>query len=155
MGFCYGGRASLSYGLHNNRIAATVIFYGSPVTDPQVLQSLSSPVLGIFGGADSSIPLADERAFEAGLKQAGIPNEITVYEGQPHAFVVDAAGIRAGGAQGEAWGQLLRFLDRSLKQGKSSGIVVEPSQYVAPFDWRYYSRLVYEHAFGTASGHGH
>ena len=37
LGFCYGGRASLGYSLHNNRIAATVIFYGSPVTDPAVL----------------------------------------------------------------------------------------------------------------------
>jgi carboxymethylenebutenolidase len=37
VGFCYGGRASLSYSLHNDQLAATVIFYGSPITDPQVL----------------------------------------------------------------------------------------------------------------------
>jgi carboxymethylenebutenolidase len=68
-GFCYGGRASLSYSLHNSDIAATVIFYGSPETDPSVLQSLTGPVLGIFGGADNSIPLDQVRAFEAGLVQ--------------------------------------------------------------------------------------
>ena len=49
LGFCYGGRASLAYSLHNNRLAATVIFYGSPDTDPQVLKALPAPVLGIFG----------------------------------------------------------------------------------------------------------
>jgi carboxymethylenebutenolidase len=51
VGFCYGGRASLSYSLHNDQLLATVIFYGSPITDPQVLRSLPSPVLGIFGTA--------------------------------------------------------------------------------------------------------
>ncbi len=153
MGFCYGGRASLAYGLHNPRIAATVVFYGSPVTDPQVLKNLSGPVLGIFGGADTSIPLAEVRAFEAGLKQAGIPNEITIYDGQPHAFVADADGIRAGGAQGKAWAQLLRFLDQSLKQSKSSGGYRQPILFTAPFDWGYYARLVFEHAIGSGSSH--
>ena len=77
VGFCYGGRASLNYSLHNGQLAATVIFYGSPITDPQVLRSLPGPVLGIFGGADNSIPVEDVHAFEAALDQAGIPNEIT------------------------------------------------------------------------------
>jgi carboxymethylenebutenolidase len=45
LGFCYGGRASLAYSLHNDRIAATVIFYGSPETDPEVLAALPGPVL--------------------------------------------------------------------------------------------------------------
>ena len=34
VGFCYGGRTSLTYSLHNDQLAATVIFYGSPETDP-------------------------------------------------------------------------------------------------------------------------
>ena len=37
-GFCYGGRASLLYSLHNEGIAATVVFYGSAETDPEVLK---------------------------------------------------------------------------------------------------------------------
>ena len=44
------------------------------------------PVLGIFGGADNSIPVEDVQAFEATLNQVGIQNEITHYEGQLHAF---------------------------------------------------------------------
>ena len=63
VGFCYGGRASLSYSLHNDQLAATSIFYGSPITDPQALRSMPGPVLGIFGGADSSIPVEDVRAL--------------------------------------------------------------------------------------------
>jgi carboxymethylenebutenolidase len=153
LGFCYGGRASLNYSLHNDRLAATVIFYGSPETDPEVLQSLPGPVLGIFGGADNSIPIEQVRAFDAALDQAGIPNEITIYEGQPHAFVTGIEAIRSGGVQGEAWAQMLAFLEKNLKQGGAAQKHGAPAAYVAPFDWGYYAMLVYEHAFGTASHH--
>jgi carboxymethylenebutenolidase len=153
VGFCYGGRASLSYSLHNDQLAATVIFYGSPVTDPQVLRSLPGPVLGIFGGADNSIPVGDVRAFEAALNQAGIPNEITLYEGQPHAFVTDIESIRAGGVQGQAWEQMLAFFEKNLKQNVTTQHSNLQQTYHDSFDWEYYLLLAYEHAFGTASHH--
>jgi carboxymethylenebutenolidase len=149
-GFCYGGRASLLYSLHNQDIATTVVFYGSAETDPEVLKSLPGPVLGIFGGEDMSIPVADVKAFEAGLNEAGIPNEITIYEGQPHAFVTDIESIRAGGVQAEAWNQMLDFLEKNLKNPDSTH-QVSPSTYAPSFPWQYYVMLVYEHAFGSAS----
>jgi len=152
VGFCYGGRASLLYSLHNNKLAATVVFYGSPETDPEVLKNLPGPLLGIFGGADVSISQEDIKAFEDGLGTAGIPHEITVYEGQPHAFVTDIESIRAGGVQGQAWAQMLLFLDENLQNG-SSGQSGEGIAYNAAFPWRYYAMLVYEHAFGSASHH--
>ena len=150
VGFCYGGRTSLLYALHNNQLAATVVFYGSPVTDPQVLKNLSGPVLGIFGGADQSISVESVQAFDSALSQAGVVHEITTYPGQPHAFVHDMAGIQKGGAQAEAWAQMLKFLDANLKKADStrSGQSVT---YAGSFDWGYYAMLVYEHAFGTAS----
>ena len=152
-GFCYGGRASLLYSLHNNGIAATVIFYGSSETDPEVLKSLPGPVLGIFGGADMTISEADVKAFEAGLNEAGISNEITIYEGQPHAFVTDIESIRKGGVQAEAWNQMLEFLEKSLKNNDSTHLV-SPSVYEPAFPLHYYAMLLYEHAFGSAS-HSH
>ena len=152
-GFCYGGRASLSYSLHNDQLAATVIFYGSPITDPQVLRSLPGPVLGIFGGADNSIPVEDVHAFEAALNQAGIPNEITLYENQPHAFVTDMESIRSGGVQGQAWAQMLEFFEQNLKQEAASQNPNPLQTYQDSFDWEYYLIVAYEHAFGTASHH--
>ena len=148
-GFCYGGRTSLAYSLHNNQLAATVIFYGSPETDAEILKKLPGPVLGIFGGADLSISVEHVNALEAALTEAGVPHEITIYEGQPHAFVKDAEGIKAGGAQGQAWGQMLTFLDTNLKNKSTlkGGLVL--SDYRAPFAWKYYAMLVYEHAFGA------
>ena len=154
VGFCYGGRTSLIYSLHNDRLSATAIFYGSPIADPVVLQSLPAPVLGIFGRADNSITVEEVRAFEAGLNQAGIPNEITLYEGQPHAFVKDIESIRAGGVQGKAWEQMLIFFNKNLKQGSTSRQPVQHITYETPFAWKYYAMLAYEHAFGMTS-HDH
>jgi carboxymethylenebutenolidase len=150
-GFCYGGRTSLVYSLHNDQLAATVIFYGSPETDPNVLKSLPGPVLGIFGGADQSIPVEQVNSFNTALTEAGIPHEIMIYEGQPHAFVHDAEGIKSGGAQGEAWDQMLAFLKANLKDRLVHTGELVSTDYHAPFAWKYYVMLVYEHAFGTAS----
>lgn len=154
MGFCYGGRTALSYSLHNNQLAATVIFYGSPITDPQVLQALPGPVLGIFGSADTSISVEEVRAFEAALNQAAIPNEITLYVDQPHAFMTDMESIRAGGIQGEAWAQMLAFFQKHLEPGAAGRQPVQPIAYDPPLAWKYYVALAYEHVFGM-SQHNH
>ncbi|HNO86212.1 MAG TPA: dienelactone hydrolase family protein [Anaerolineales bacterium] len=151
LGFCYGGRTSLVYSLHNSKLAATVIFYGSPETDPEVLKSLPGPVLGIFGGADQSISVEEVDQFDKALTTANIQHEITVYDGQPHAFVENVEGIQAGGAQGEAWAQMLAFLEKNLKNVTAQKNETSAVSYRAPFAWKYYAMLVYEHAFGSAS----
>lgn len=110
MGFCYGGRTSLLYSLHNPQTAATGIFYGMTPTTPEQLRTLRGPVLGIFGGADTSIPLAEVEQLEANLTAAGVPHIFQVFPDQPHAFVTDIDAIRAGGPQGEAWALFLDFL---------------------------------------------
>ena len=152
VGFCYGGRVSLLYSLHNPNMAATVIFYGSSETNPEILKNLSGPVLGIFGGADASIPLEEVTALENGLEQAEIPHQISIYEGQPHAFLVDADGIKAGGAQAEAWNEMLLFLDENLKS-KSFSPKKNSFAYNAPFPLKFCMMLVSVRAFGSASHH--
>lgn len=117
MGFCFGGGTSLRYSLSNNKLAATAVFYGQPITDPAKLKALSGPVLGIFGGADGSIPLSEVEGLRQGLEAAGVPHEITIYEGQPHAFVQSMEQIAEGGPQQEAWQQLLAFLKQNLQEG--------------------------------------
>lgn len=150
-GFCYGGRSSLAYSLHNNKLAATVIFYGSPVTDVAVLKTLPGPVLGIFGGADQSIPVEEVTTFDEALTEANVQHEITIYDGQPHAFVEGVEGIKSDEVQGAAWAQMLAFLETNLKNKSSAAQQTVMADYEAPFAWKYYVMLVYEHAFGTAS----
>ncbi len=115
MGFCFGGGAAIRYSVSNPNLAATVVFYGTPVEDPNRLRNIRGRVLGIFGGADSSIPLTEVNAFEKGLKEAGVQHQITIYDGQPHAFVTSIEEIRKGGAQAKAWNELVTFLNATLK----------------------------------------
>lgn len=153
LGFCFGGRTSMLFSLQQPKLAGTVIFYGSPVTEAERLRALPGPVLGIFGGADSSIPLEEVRAFEAGLEQAGVPHTVSVYEGQPHAFVSSVEGIKAGGAQGKAWAELLQFLEATLKNGATGErSVLSPVAANDFIGWDYLWALAWLHA---GAGHSH
>jgi len=114
MGFCFGGGTALRYGIQTPAIKATAIFYGATITDPAILKSLNGPVLGIFGADDTMIPVSEVTALEVGLNAAGIPNEITIYEGEGHAFVKSVDEIQQGGNQGKAWQQLRSFLAASF-----------------------------------------
>lgn len=150
MGFCFGGGTALRYSLSNNQLAATAVFYGQPITDPVKLKALSGPVLGIFGGADGTIPLSEVEGLRQGLETAGIPNEITVYDGQPHAFVQNMEQIAQGGPQQAAWNQLLAFLKQNLQAGTGA----LPSQSLSLAEARrgessflYMMRLAWSHFF--------
>ena len=114
MGFCFGGGTALRYAVETPSIKATAVFYGAVITDPARLKSLNGPVLGIFGADDTMIPVSDVTALQAGLEAAGIPNEISIYEGEGHAFVTSVDEIRKGGNQGKAWQQLRSFLTASF-----------------------------------------
>lgn len=155
LGFCFGGGAALRYSLTNPDLAATVVFYGQPVTDAEQLKRLSGPVLGIFGGADASIPQDDVRAFDAGLTEAGIAHTITVYDGQPHAFVGSVEAIQAGGASGDAWAQMLAFLEQSLKTTTAHAAGPHSAATLQDDRWAYAFRLAWSHLFEMGSAHAH
>lgn len=145
-GFCFGGRTSLLYSLHNPTMRATSVFYGEPVTDAERLQTLTGPVLGIFGGADTSIPLENVRAFERALIEAGVESTVTVYPDQPHAFVKNAEGIATDPVQARAWNEMLRFLDGALAEGQPNSSASPPMATVSDFyGWAPIARLALGH----------
>lgn len=115
IGFCYGGRTSLLYTLHNPAVAATGIFYGMAAVEPSALRQIRGPVLGIFGGADASIPLSEVEQLERNLRAAGVSTRFVIFPDQPHAFVGGIDSINAGGAAGDAWQVLRAFLAEALK----------------------------------------
>ena len=51
LGWCFGGQQSLQLALNSedHPLAATVIYYGRLVTEPETLSKIKWPVLGIFG----------------------------------------------------------------------------------------------------------
>ena len=114
MGWCFGGQMSLQLAL-NEKLAATVIYYGSLETNASKLSVIKWPVLGIFGSLDTSIPVDTVRKFEAALNEVGIENEIHIYEGVGHAFANPSGMNYAPEQTKDAWEKTVAFLNRNLK----------------------------------------
>jgi carboxymethylenebutenolidase len=117
IGWCFGGGWSLQTALlAPDDIKATVIYYGHLETDPAKLASLKSPVIGFFGAADNSIPVAAVHAFEEALKKLGKPVEIHVYDGAGHAFANSSGGNYKPEAAKDAWQRTTAFLAKYLRE---------------------------------------
>ena len=98
IGFCRGGRDSWLYAEHNPTLRAAVAFYG-PVNTPDTpiqprnpldaAAELKCPLLGLYGGQDTGIALADVRLAQDKARAAGKTVEIVVYPDAPHGFHAD------------------------------------------------------------------
>lgn len=118
IGWCFGGSMSLQAALVvPEGVDATVIYYGHVGGDAKQLEPLKAPVLGLFGGADSGIPVESVRAFESALKGLGKPVEIHIYDGAAHAFANPSGGNYRADAAADAWQKSLAFLAQHLKGG--------------------------------------
>lgn len=99
-GFCWGGRITWTYCVHNPKVKAGVAWYGrlvaparaalQPAYPVELAPHLKVPVLGLYGGADAGISLENVEQMRVALKGAGnTVSEIVVYDGAPHAFYAD------------------------------------------------------------------
>jgi carboxymethylenebutenolidase len=97
-GFCWGGRITWLYAAHRKDLGAGVAWYGrlkgqttelQPKYPLDVVAGIDAPVLGLYGGKDQGIPLADVEAMRAALKAAGKPSAIIVYPEADHGFFAD------------------------------------------------------------------
>jgi carboxymethylenebutenolidase len=115
MGFCVGGGISLRYALRTPTLAAAVMFYGPPETDPAKLAGLQAPLQGHFGAEDQGITPDRIDAFRDALKKAGKSAELYEYPGAGHAFMHDGAASYRADAAKIAWARTLSFLQKHLK----------------------------------------
>ncbi|MDR7149179.1 carboxymethylenebutenolidase [Hydrogenophaga palleronii] len=100
-GFCWGGRQVWLYAAHNPAVKAGVAWYGrlegqsselNPKHPVDVAAGLHGPVLGLYGAADTGIPLdtVDKmKAALAGGNAAAKASTFVVYPDAPHAFHAD------------------------------------------------------------------
>lgn len=97
-GFCWGGRITWLYAAHNPQLKAAVAWYGRLVGDKtlkmpknpvDVAVDLSAPVLGLYGGQDTGIPLESVDTMRHALRAANANAEIVVYPEAGHAFNAD------------------------------------------------------------------
>lgn len=119
MGWCFGGGVALSYALGGDEHDATAIFYGSLVTDPDSLAALDHEIYGTFAELDDGIPPSQVEAFVAALREAGVANDVHVYDAVDHGFwlwVDDDPAVRSAPAA-DAWSRLKAYLGRTLRAG--------------------------------------
>ncbi|MGS4682244.1 dienelactone hydrolase family protein [Enterobacter soli] len=97
-GFCWGGRISWLYAAHNPQLKAAVAWYGklvgektlnSPKQPLDIAVDLNAPVLGLYGGQDTGIPLDTVETMRQALRAANAKAEIVVYPDAGHAFNAD------------------------------------------------------------------
>ena len=112
LGWCFGGDWSLQLALNSseNPLAATIVYYGRPVTDTPSLSSISWPILGIFGDQDRAIPVESVKQFTSALNASGVTNEIYLYEGVGHAFANPSGDNYAPKETADAWQKTIGFL---------------------------------------------
>lgn len=124
-GFCFGGRIAWLFAATYRDLDAAVAWYGrilSPQKDdlhPQDPLDLAAqvvcPVLGLYGEADTGIPVADVRKMEAALKAADKTAEFVIYPGAPHAFFADYRPSYRPEPAKDAWQRALAWFARYLK----------------------------------------
>jgi carboxymethylenebutenolidase len=116
LGWCFGGDWSLQLALNSseNPLAATIVYYGRPVTDTASLSSISWPILGIFGDQDQAIPVESVKQFASALNASSITNEIYLYENVGHAFANPSGDNYASKETADAWQKTIGFLRTHL-----------------------------------------
>ncbi|HIF07754.1 MAG TPA: hypothetical protein EYQ64_12625 [Gemmatimonadetes bacterium] len=116
MGWCFGGGVALTYALGGEDHEATAIFYGSLVTDPEILGSIDHEVYGSFAENDGGIPPEQVNEFVAALRAAGIDNDVHIDDEVNHGFWLRIDGnpeLRSEPGL-DAWRRLKGYLRRTL-----------------------------------------
>lgn len=115
IGFCRGGRTVWEYAAHSTALKAGVAFYGPPVDAPnpvwpksptQLAPEMKAPVLGLYGEADTGIPVATVEALKAALEANHKTAEFKIYPGAPHGFHADYRASYRKEAAEDGWNRM-------------------------------------------------
>jgi len=116
VGFCFGGRMSLTLGLRRPLDAVCTFYGGGMQTIFDQMHNLRAPVLGLFGDADQSIPVGTVEQFDKLLNKLNIEHEIIVYPNSGHAFFRDSdPNVYKPEAAHDAWERVTKFFAKHLK----------------------------------------
>ena len=126
-GFCWGGRQTWLYAAHNKNVKAGVAWYGrlvgaqndlTPKNPIDIAAHLAGPVLGLYGGADTGIPLETVEKMKVALASgdaAARASKFVVYPDAPHAFHADYRPSYRKEAADDGW-------KRALEWFKANGV---------------------------------
>jgi carboxymethylenebutenolidase len=100
-GFCWGGRIVWLYAAHNPNVKAGVAWYGPlrgpvppnplrPLYPLDIADKINAPVLGLYGGLDTGIGVANMEDMKAALARAGkLKSKIEIFMDAQHGFFAD------------------------------------------------------------------
>jgi carboxymethylenebutenolidase len=121
-GFCRGGRNTWMYAAHNPALKAAVAWYGpvkgspspiQPTSPGDVAGDLKAPLLGLYGGQDAGIAVADVQAAAAKARAAGKTAEIVVFPDAPHGFHADYRPSYRKADADDGWGRMLAWFKQN------------------------------------------
>ena len=99
VGFCFGGRLAFASNTLGLGLAGVIGFYGVLAAARQdipipieVATQMGSPVLGLFGGADTAIPADTIAAFDRALASAGVAHDLVTYPDAPRQLLRPQGG---------------------------------------------------------------
>ncbi len=73
---------------------------------------MKAPVLGLYGEADTGIPVTQVEQMKAALQAAGKAAEFKIYKDAPHGFHADYRTSYRKEAAEDAWNQLQAWFKR-------------------------------------------
>ena len=121
VGFCWGGRMTWLYAAHNPGVKAGVAWYGrllpdgaptplSPTNPIDIAATLTTPVLGLYGGKDAGISQASIEQMKTALAKGGSQSKIVVFPKSGHAFHADYRPSYMAEDAKDSWKQCLDWL---------------------------------------------
>jgi carboxymethylenebutenolidase len=117
-GFCRGGRGTWLYAAHSGAVKAAVAWYGpvggtptpiQPKTATDIAGELKAPLLCLYGGQDTGIPVDAVEAAVAKAKAAGKTVELVVFPDAPHGFNADYRPSYRKGPAEDGWARMLAW----------------------------------------------
>jgi len=111
VGFCWGGATSFAYAVHQPKLDAAVVYYGTPPQDLSTLAAVRAPVLGLYGGDDARVTSTVDATRDK-MKALGKPYEPHVFDGAGHGFLRAQSGQDGANARAaaQAWPLTVDFL---------------------------------------------
>lgn len=118
MGWCRGGRGVWLYAAHRRDLKAGVAWYGAlsgertalqPRTADDVAGEINAPILALYGGADTGIPVASAEAARDKARAAGKSVDLVVYPDAPHGFHADYRPSYRREPAEDGWTRALAF----------------------------------------------
>lgn len=124
-GFCWGGRITWLYSAHQAKVKAGIAWYGRVNGAVNALQTkhavdvvadIKGPVLGLYGAADTGIPLTAVDAMKTALtggSAAAKASQFVVYPDAPHAFHADYRPSYREGPARDGWQRMQDWLKQN------------------------------------------